>query len=148
MRADQRSPPRGLAAGLPISFSRAQRRAARRPEVEPQTPVHIPERRRTREDEQWDNRPRYDRSRPGAPLVTPRARHDGGTGIARPGGVSPRTPIGHVSHTNSVRQGDVNAKTTINVSTPGDPGAAARAVAGIQNNVNADLVRNMRGAAR
>ncbi|MGJ0503132.1 MAG: hypothetical protein ACR65X_05170 [Methylocystis sp.] len=42
----------------------------------------------------------------------------------------------------------MNAKTTINVSTPGDPGAAARAIAGIQNNVNADLVRNMRGAAR
>ena len=124
------------------------RRSARRPEVEPQTPIHIPERRRSREDEQWDNRPRYDRSRPGAPLVTPRARHDGGTGIARPGGVSPRTPLGHVSNSNRVRHGDVNAKTTINVSTPGDPGAAARAVAGIQNNVNADLVRNMRGAAR
>ncbi|MGJ0504107.1 MAG: hypothetical protein ACR65X_10285 [Methylocystis sp.] len=110
--------------------------------------MHIPEHRRTREDERWDNRTRYDRSRPGAPLVTPRARHDGGTSIARPGGVSPRRPIGHVTHTNSVRHGDMNAKTTINVSTPGDPGAAARAIAGIQNNVNADLVRNMRGAAR
>jgi hypothetical protein len=92
---------------------RAVRERAQRPEVEPQTPVHIPERRRTREDERWERRPRYDRSRPGAPLVTPRARHDGGSGIARPGGVSPRTPIGHVSHSNSVRHGDMNAKTTI-----------------------------------
>ena len=112
--------------------------------------MHIPERRRTKEDERWDNRPRYDFSKPGAPLVTPRARNDGGTGISRPGGVSPRTPIGHVSSSTNTRHGDntVNAKTTIHVTTPGDPGAAARSVAGIQNNVNADMVRNMRGAAR
>lgn len=43
---------------------------------------------------------------------------------------------------------ELNANTTINVDGSGDPEATGRAVAGQQNRVNSDVVRNMRGAAR
>ncbi len=43
---------------------------------------------------------------------------------------------------------ELNANTTINVDGAGDPEATGRAVAGQQNRVNSDVVRNMRGAAR
>ena len=36
---------------------------------------------------------------------------------------------------------------TINVTTPGDAGAAAKAIAGMQNTVNAEAIRNMQAAA-
>lgn len=41
----------------------------------------------------------------------------------------------------------IHAKTTINVNAAGDPGATARAVAGMQKRVHADTIRNMQGAA-
>ena len=43
---------------------------------------------------------------------------------------------------------NVNQQTQIVVQGSGDPNATARAVAGEQNRVNADMARNMRGAAR
>lgn len=42
----------------------------------------------------------------------------------------------------------LNQKTTITVQGAGDPQATARAVAGAQNRVNADMARNMRGAVK
>ena len=42
----------------------------------------------------------------------------------------------------------LNQKTTITVQGAGNPQATARAVAGAQSRVNADMARNMRGAVR
>ena len=113
------------------------------PEVAPQKPVHVPP---VKLPDGWENRPQYDYTKPGHPLITPRAASPT-TPHAPPHATSPR-PIGH-STSNSVRHGDIslNQKTNISVQTPGDAGATARAIAGMQNTVNADAIRNMQGAA-
>jgi|GEM_PF-6506910 len=124
----------------------AENRAAAKPEVAPQKPVHVPP---IKMPDKWEDRPQYDYSKPGHPLIetTPRSSSPT-TPQAPPHAVSPR-PIGHTTTNSSVRHGDVslNPKTTINVTTPGDAGAAARAIAGVQTRVNADAIRNMQGAA-
>jgi hypothetical protein len=59
-------------------------------------------------------------------------------------------PLGHQTH-HSIRYGNhaaLNQKTNITVNAAGDAGATAKAVAGMQNNVNADAVRNLQGAAQ
>ncbi|MBG0797163.1 hypothetical protein IYX23_05610 [Methylocystis sp. L43] len=61
----------------------------------------------------------------------------------------PAGPLGGGnSFIHSVAHGHtLHAKTTINVNAAGDPGATARAVAGMQKRVHADTIRNMQGAA-
>ena len=117
------------------------------PEVESQRPVHVPP---VKLPDRLDAAPKYDYSKPGHPLIEPTTPKSSSptTPQAPPHAVSPR-PIGHTTTSNSIRHGDVslNPKTTINVTTPGDAGAAARAIAGVQTRVNADAIRNMQGAA-
>jgi hypothetical protein len=129
------------------NFNASSRAPGPRPEVEPQKPAHVPP---VKIPDSLDAAPKYDYSKPGHPLIeptTPKASSPT-TPQVPPHAVSPR-PIGH-STSNSVRHGDIslNQKTNISVQTRGDAGAAARAIAWMQNTVNADLVRNMRGAAR
>jgi hypothetical protein len=132
---------------LKLTSTPATRAPGPRPEVEPQKPAHVPP---VKIPDSLDAAPKYDYSKPGHPLIeptTPKASSPT-TPQVPPHAVSPR-PIGH-STSNSVRHGDIslNQKTNISVQTRGDAGAAARAIAWMQNTVNADLVRNMRGAAR
>lgn len=60
----------------------------------------------------------------------------------------PAGPMGGNSFVHNIAHGhSIHAKTTINVNAAGDPGATARAVAGMQKRVHADTIRNMQGAA-
>jgi Phage tail lysozyme len=59
-------------------------------------------------------------------------------------------PLGHQTH-HSIRYGNhaaLNQKTNITVNAAGDAGATAKAVAGFQNNVNSDAIRNLQGSAQ
>ena len=128
-------------------LDRSKQQAQSAPEVAPQRPVHVPP---VKLPDRLEVAPKYDYSKPGHPLIEPTTPKSSSptTPQAPPHAVSPR-PIGHTTTSNSVRHGDVtlNPKTTINVTTPGDAGAAARAIAGVQTRVNADAIRNMQGAA-
>ncbi|MGB5083528.1 MAG: hypothetical protein WBO09_02750 [Methylocystis silviterrae] len=149
-RARQHMSQAATAAPQPIRQDAApaspQASVPQRPEVAPQTPVHVPP---IKLPDSLDAAPKYDYTKPGHPLIEPTTPKSSSptTPQAPPHAVSPR-PIGHTT-SNSVRHGDVslNPKTTINVTTPGDAGAAARAIAGVQTRVNADAIRNMQGAA-
>jgi hypothetical protein len=77
-----------------------------------------------------------------------RANPAGFVGSANAAPVSAGPIGGGDSFVHSVQHGHtLHAKTTINVNAAGDPGATARAVAGMQKRVHADTIRNMQGAA-